>query len=209
MFNKLKQCKEKDNEIGCIMKELTAKSQNIAVLEKEKEKYGIQFAQANTKYFHSLEEIKLKDNLISEFQKKNIETEAKLKQQQNLYETVRSDRNQYSKNLTETNEEIFQIRRKYKIVNHQISQLREEIENKENQLNKEHTSHKQKDKTISANRKIIEKKNLLLKNEECDIQECKSGIGKIHELIRDIEKDKQTLKEQYDLVVAERDILGT
>lgn len=56
--------------------------------------------QANGKYFFSLEEIKLKDNLISEFQKKNIETEAKLKQQQNLYEAVRSDRNLYSKNLT-------------------------------------------------------------------------------------------------------------
>ncbi len=53
---------------------------NIKNLEKEKEKYGIQAAQANAKYFHSLEEIKLKDNLISEFQKKNIETEAKLKQ---------------------------------------------------------------------------------------------------------------------------------
>ena len=37
------------------------------------------FAKANAKYFHSLEEIKLKDNLISEFQKKNLETEAKLK----------------------------------------------------------------------------------------------------------------------------------
>ena len=48
-----------------------------------------QAAQANAKYFHALEEIKLKDNLISEFQKKNIETQAKLKQQQNLYETVR------------------------------------------------------------------------------------------------------------------------
>ena len=36
-------------------------------------------AKANAKYFHSLEEIKLKDNLIQEFQKKNLETEAKLK----------------------------------------------------------------------------------------------------------------------------------
>jgi hypothetical protein len=50
-------------------------------LEKEKEKYGLAYSKANAQYFHSLEEIKLKDNLISEFQKKNIETEAKLKQQ--------------------------------------------------------------------------------------------------------------------------------
>lgn len=81
-------------------------TKQIHVLEKEKEKYGIQASNSNAKYFHSLDEIKLKDNLISEFQKKNIETEAKLKQQQNLYEAVRSDRNLYSKNLAETQEEI-------------------------------------------------------------------------------------------------------
>ena len=62
----------------------------------------------------------------------------------------------------ETNEEIAEIKRKYKLVNYQISQLKEEIENKEDLLNKEHTSHKQKDKTISAQTKIIEKKKVLL-----------------------------------------------
>jgi len=55
---------------------------------------------------------------------------------------VSSDRNLYSKNLMETNEEIAEIKRKYKLVNYQISQLKEEIENKEDLLNKEHTSHK-------------------------------------------------------------------
>jgi predicted nucleic acid-binding Zn-ribbon protein len=64
----------------------------------------------------------LKDNLISEFQKKTIEAEAKLKQQQQLYEAVRSDRNVYSKNLTETQDEIAEIKRRYKIVMHQIAQ---------------------------------------------------------------------------------------
>jgi hypothetical protein len=63
-----------------IKKEIERLNNQKKNLEKEKEKYGIQAAQANAKYFHSLEEIKLKDNLISEFQKKNIETEAKLKQ---------------------------------------------------------------------------------------------------------------------------------
>lgn len=71
--------KEKDNELYGLNKEMDQENQQLQGLEKEKEKYGIQAAQANAKYFHSLEEIKLKDNLISEFQKKNIETEAKLK----------------------------------------------------------------------------------------------------------------------------------
>ena len=104
---------------------------NTQQLDKEKEKYGIQASQANAKYFHCLEDIKLKDNLISEFQKKNVETETKLKSQQKLYEAVRSDRNLYSKQLTETQDEIAEIKKRYKIVNHQISQLKDEIDAKE------------------------------------------------------------------------------
>lgn len=48
-----------------------------------------------------------------------------MKEQQRLYEAVRSDRNTYSKNLSETEDEIAEIKRRYKIVNHQINQLKE------------------------------------------------------------------------------------
>ena len=86
--------------------------------------YAKKAALANAKYQQSLEEIKLKGNLISEYQKKNIETENKLKEQQQLYESVRSDRNTYSKTLSETEDEIAETKRRYKIVNHQINQLK-------------------------------------------------------------------------------------
>jgi len=162
-----KDLKESENEISTLNKDLETMEKKIDDLEKEKEKYGMQAAQANAKYFHSLEEIKLKDNLISEFQKKNIETEAKLKQQQNLYEAVRSDRNLYSKQLTETQDEIAEIKRRYKIVNHQISQLKEEIDAKEVALAKEHFEHKKKDKTIEEQSRMLEKlKNDIKEKEE-------------------------------------------
>ena len=48
-----------------------------------------------------VEEVRLNKNLLSEMRKENIELEAKLKQQQNLYEAVRSEKNLYSKNLLE------------------------------------------------------------------------------------------------------------
>ena len=47
------------------------------------------------------EEVKLKKNLITELKKENMEFEAKMKQQQNLYEAVRAERNLYSKNCIE------------------------------------------------------------------------------------------------------------
>jgi lipid II:glycine glycyltransferase (peptidoglycan interpeptide bridge formation enzyme) len=57
---------------------------------------------------------------IIDLQKKIMETEGKLKQQQNLYEAVRSDRNLYSKNLIEAQDEIQEMKRKFKIMNHQV-----------------------------------------------------------------------------------------
>ena len=162
--------KEKDNEILTQANNVEDLKKKISQLEKEKEKYGINAAQANAKYFHALEEIKLKDNLISEFQKKNIETEAKLKQQQNLYEAVRSDRNLYSKNLTETQDEIAEIKRKYKIVNHQISQLKEEIDAKEAALTQEHFELKKKSKEYEESQKEIEKLEEEIKRKEDKIK---------------------------------------
>jgi len=61
-----------------------------------------------------LEQVKLKNNLITKLQKKNVEQEARLKQQLNLYEAVRSDRNLYSKNLLEAEEEIAELKMKFK-----------------------------------------------------------------------------------------------
>jgi hypothetical protein len=48
-----------------------------------------------------MEEIKVKEMQIFDYKKKIAEQDTKYKQQQNLYEAVRNDRNLYSKNLIE------------------------------------------------------------------------------------------------------------
>jgi len=50
-------------------------------LDKDKQNYGVEATQANAKYYQCLEKVKLKNNLITKLQKKNIEAENKLKQQ--------------------------------------------------------------------------------------------------------------------------------
>lgn len=90
----------------------------------------------------------MKGNLISEYQKKNIDAEKRLKEQQSLYESVRADRNNFTKQLSENEDQIAETKRKYKIVNHQINQLKEEIEAKEVALAKEKFEHKKKDQTL-------------------------------------------------------------
>jgi chromosome segregation ATPase len=51
-----------------------------------------------------------------------------------LYEAVRSDRNLYSKNCIEAQEEIVELKMKFRRMTQQISQLKEEIQAKDNTI---------------------------------------------------------------------------
>lgn len=70
--------------------------------------------------------------------KKVTEEQAKLKLQQNLYEQVRADRNLFSKQHIQSQDEISEMKRKFKIMTHQIEQLKEEIQVKDRALINEH-----------------------------------------------------------------------
>jgi hypothetical protein len=85
--------------------------------------------------------VKLREVAIVELQKRIAEGEGRLKQQQALYEAVRADRNLYSKSLIESQDEIAEMKRKFKIMGHQIEQLKEEISAKDLALVKEHFDH--------------------------------------------------------------------
>jgi hypothetical protein len=52
------------------------------------------------RYYTSLEELKLLEMQVSELQKKITEDASKLKHKQNIYDTIRSDRNLYNKQVS-------------------------------------------------------------------------------------------------------------
>ena len=194
---------------GALKKEISVLEDTIRRLEEEKKKRGKEATQANAKYYILLEEIKLKDNLISEFQKKNLETEARLKNQQSLYEKVQRERSTYAKNLNDTQNEIEDLRRKYRIVMHQISQLKEEITAKESALSNQYFAANGLEKSCEA----MKKQNLTLKEtislKQKDIKRFEEEIAKLKFIIKESEQQKTKLDEQYDMIVSERDILGT
>merc|ERR1719454_2136763 len=94
----------------------------------------MELSMANAKYFHALEQLKQKDEKLGEVKKQIADVQAKLDQQKNLYEAVCTDRNLYSKNLIESNQEIAEMRRKFKMKFHETTALKEEIREKDNQL---------------------------------------------------------------------------
>ena len=153
ILSKEKMVKQKENELFGQKKQIEKLNKEIIVLEKERDANSFQATSAQAKYFYSRDEVKLRDNFIAEFQKQNIETEAKLKKQQSLYEAVSSDRNLVAKKLAEVQEQREEYNNRYKRVTHQITQLKEEIDAKEAELVKEHTEHNKKDKKIEDEEK--------------------------------------------------------
>lgn len=69
--------------------------------------------------------------------KKITENENQIRQQQNIYEAVRADRNSLQKSLQEATAECGELKKKLKIVFHQTEQLKEDIAMKEKLLIKD------------------------------------------------------------------------
>ncbi|CAG9312660.1 unnamed protein product [Blepharisma stoltei] len=201
--------KKVENEIKKYSKDIKKLKDKVWQLQKEQERYGIEKSQAYAKYSQCLEEVKLCNSVIAELQKKNVEAEAKLKQQQNLYEAVRSDRNLYSKNLIESHEEIEELDKKKKIMLHQINQLKEEIAVKDTELIQENKRVGTLEKSMHE---AEEKKNELIATQdklEEVIRECEREIQRLKYVITEVEQEKLKQQKELELVTNERDILGT
>lgn len=149
-------------------------------------------------------EIKMKDNDIFDAKKKIIDYEKKSKEQQALYENVRADRNVYSKNLLESQDEIMEMKRKLKIMNHQVDQLKEEITSRETILVKEHFEHSKLEKEKEG--LLLQIAKLLQQQDESQkmIQSQQCEESKLRHVIKEADYERIKQKKEFDSVVQER-----
>ncbi|XP_026560435.1 cilia- and flagella-associated protein 58 [Pseudonaja textilis] len=201
--------KNLEEEIQNYKDEAQKQRKIIFQLEKERDRYINEASDLTQKVLHHMEDIKLREMQIFDYKKKIAESETKLKQQQNLYEAVRSDRNLYSKNLIEAQDEINEMRKKLKIMTHQVDQLKEEISVKEAALVKVHLDHQRiekekealKGELLKMRQQAIETKHFIEKQEEEE--------RKLLKIISEADAERLRQKKELDQVISERDILGS
>ena len=181
----------------------------IYSLEKDRERLGNDVTEQRNAHLASVEELKLRDVSVTELRKKISDADYKLTQQQHLYESVRSDRNHYSKNLIEAQDEIAEMRKKFKIMDHQIEQLREEVGAKDQAIVKEHFDYQRAEKMREHTLNELSRKNQLLKSNDDLIQQQDSEIKQLASTIRKMDEDALSQRKEYDQVINERDIIGT
>jgi len=181
----------------------------INLLEKEQEKYGIDASHAHAKYYQTLEEVKIKNNLINELQRRNAELNSKLIHQQNLYEAVRSDRNLYSKNLLQAQEEIGELTKSYTRMSHQVDQIKDELKIKDaNLVNQDRAFQK----IVKENEKTKIEKDRIKKNianTEDVIRNQEEQIKRLKYIITEAYSEKARQIKDHQMVVNERDLLGS
>ncbi|XP_063056102.1 cilia- and flagella-associated protein 58 [Engraulis encrasicolus] len=181
----------------------------IYQLEKERDRHINEASDLGQKVLQHMEDIKVREMQIFEYKKKIAEAETKLKQQQNLYEAVRSDRNLYSKNLIEAQDEITEMKRKLKIMNHQIDQLKEEINGKEAVLVKEHLEFQRVEKEKEVLKAELQKLKQQAQETKQFMDNQEAEERKLLKIIADADAERLRQKKELDQVISERDILGT
>ena len=198
-----------EQEIANYKDEAQKQRKIIYKLEKERDRYINEASELTQKVLQHMEDVKVREMQIFDYKKKIAEAETKLKQQQNLYEAVRSDRNLYNKSLIEARDEITEMKRKLKIMNHQIDQLKEEIQSKEEALVKQNQEYKALEKekeSLVAERNKLRQKAVETKG---IISNQATEQRKLLKIIADADQEHMKQKKELDQVISERDILGT
>ena len=135
-------------------------------------------------------------------------SDARLKQQQNLYEQVRSDRNIYSKNLIEYQAEISEMKTKFKTMNNRIEQLKEEIMTKDHNLVKEHFEHHKVQREKDVLRNEVNKVKKQMTSSGQIISNQFSEITKLNKIINEAENERGRQRKELNSVAGESNLLG-
>lgn len=178
-------------------------------LEKEKEKESLKSNAWQTKLQEMTELLKLKEMENTELTKNILDEKAKLRLQQTLYEQVRSDRNLFSKQQVASEDEIAEMKRKFKIMTHQIDQLKEEIQAKDAALINEHFAYKRLQDEMKVNKRKLSKRKEVLTKADQVLASQDAEIKNLRRTLMEAEAAQHQQKRIYDDVVQERDILGT
>eukprot|EP01038_Epipyxis_sp_PR26KG_P011029 gene11029-14810_t len=187
--------------------EVVQQKVQIRSLLLEKERYEHDAEVASQQYYTALEEMKLQELQVQELNKKISVDSAKLKQKQSLFESVRSDRNLYSKQLIDSQDEINELKRKFRSMNHQIDQMKEEISMKDHSIVKEHFLHHSVDKERELLKNELTKIRKQVHSSEVIIDNQRVEIMKLQRIIEEADQESQRQKNELGAVLSERNLL--
>ncbi len=197
-----------ESEINGYVAQARLLQEKILQVNKDVERYKEACSEANKDYFAAVEALKMKEQRVNGLNKKIANSDSRLKQQQNLYEQVRADRNMYSKSLIEHQEEIQEMKRNFRMMNNRIETLKEEITTKDHGLVKEHFEHHKVQREKDVLRNEVNKVKKQITSSEQIIANQFSEITKLNKIINEAENERSRQQKEVKSVASEKDLLG-
>uniref|UniRef100_A0A8C1JRR2 Cilia and flagella associated protein 58 n=1 Tax=Cyprinus carpio TaxID=7962 RepID=A0A8C1JRR2_CYPCA len=183
-----------EQEILKYRDEAQKKRKIIYQLEKERDRYINEASELTKKVLENIEDIKLKEIQIFEYKKRIAEAETKLKQQQNLYEDVRTERNLFSKNLIEAKD--------------QNAEMKHEITTKEVAIDKEHQEFQRVERERENLKAELQKMKQQAQETKQFIEKQEAEERELLKIIAEADAERIRQKKELDQVRNERDLLG-
>ena len=183
--------------------------EEINMLEKQQQKCSTEAQEISLKHAGTLDQVKSGVERASQLQVELEDAEKKLKNQQSMYEQVRSDRALYKKNLNEAQAEIDDMQRRFKLMDHHIDQLKDELSCKERLLCEAHKIHAELGKAIAnADQRVshLREDHIHAKGRGDALAD---EIKQLSQIISDCDAEKAKQQMKFNSVTNERNILAT
>jgi len=180
----------------------------IYELEKQCEKYGIEWSAANAEWYKAQEELKMRTAKITDLKKKISTVQAKRNQQKGLYESVVMESNVHRKNKEDKTNEIEEMHREFKTRSNDIRTLKEQIWYQERDVVKGHFKYNEAEDVNTKLRESNEKASRKMKSLLKWVENQRIQMKKLEATIQEAEKERQDQQKELEGVIGERDILG-
>lgn len=180
----------------------------IEELKNEKQQHEMELNKRIIQKHRALEIVAQREIEINKYQATILKNESILRQQLNLIEVIRSERNNYRKLLIEQQNEMFEYRRKFAYLSQQVKQLKTEIEDKNQAIVFEHFNLQNVKEDID----LLESQNSStlsqLQKADSIINTQREQIKKLTQIIHDADEELKVQVKQYNNIVNEQRVLN-
>eukprot|EP00760_Papus_ankaliazontas_P014378 PhM_4_TR16074/c0_g1_i1/m.94362 len=202
------QIRNLEHQLRGYEREAQKQREMVNQLEKETQAYISDGTTAAQKFMKAIDELNTHEQHITASQTRIHESESKLKQQQTLFESVLNERNMYSKNLLDLNQQIVEMDTQLEIIEQQINQLKDDITKKDEDTTREDIHLQTLEKEKEEYRQKIKRTTTLIQAKDRKIGQLNQEVNKLNEIIAEADLEKSKQHRDCENVTNERDILG-
>ncbi|NXG15880.1 CFA58 protein, partial [Grallaria varia] len=181
----------------------------IYQLEKERDGFINDTNELKEKVLHHMKDLELRQIQICDYEKEIQVQVIKLKQQQTLCETLKTERSLYSKNLLDAKDELADLKIKLKTSTRQVDQLKEEMKDKNALLEKAHLDHQQTEEEKESLKAELLKMIKQALETKTFIENQEAEEKKLLKIIAEADAERLKHKREFDKVLSERHALAS